>query len=118
VTASKGWTKPATSLTRVDCRSPHEWEVNGKFNLSGGRYPGDTAVDKAGDARCKKYFARYVGIDWDSSVYGYGWLKSAWSGSVRYAVRTVSSAGLRLLIFVGLRTGDPEPQPFAGRSGS
>jgi hypothetical protein len=114
----KGWTKPATSLTRVDCRSPHEWEVNGKFNLSGGRYPGDTAVDKAGDARSKKYFARYVGIDWDSSVYGYGWLKSAWSGSVRYAVRTVSSAGLRLLIFVGLRTGDPEPQPFAGRSGS
>ena len=59
-------------ITRVDCRSPHEEEVTGKFNLSGGsRYPGDKAVEKARDARCKKYFTRYVGIDWDSSAYNY-----------------------------------------------
>jgi Septum formation len=83
----KGFTeKGSTVITRVDCRSPHEEEVTHTFNLSGSRYPGDKAVDKAGDARCKKYFTRYVGIDWDSSVYGYGWLKSAWSGSVRYAI--------------------------------
>ena len=52
----KGWTDTAVSLTRVDCRSPHEEEVTGTFNLSGSRYPGDNAVDKAGDTRCKKYF--------------------------------------------------------------
>jgi hypothetical protein len=69
----KGWTEKATTtITRVDCRSPHEEEVTGRFNLSGStRYPGDKAVEKASDARCKKYFARYVGIDWDSSAYNY-----------------------------------------------
>ena len=42
------------------------------FNLRGGsRYPGDKAVEAASDARCEKYFARYVGIDWDSSAYNY-----------------------------------------------
>jgi hypothetical protein len=68
----KGFTeKGSTVITRVDCRSPHEEEVTGTFNLSGSRYPGDKAVEKASDARCKKYFARYVGIDWDSSAYNY-----------------------------------------------
>jgi len=60
------------TVTRVDCRSRHQAEVTGTFNLRGGsRYPGDKAVEKASDARCKKYFARYVGIDWDSSAYNY-----------------------------------------------
>ena len=69
----KGWSeKGSTVITRVDCRSRHEEEVTGTFNLRGGsRYPGDKAVEKASDARCKKYFARYVGIDWDSSAYNY-----------------------------------------------
>ena len=50
-------------------RSRHQAEVTGTFNLRGGsRYPGDKAVEKASDARCEKYFARYVGIDWDSSA--------------------------------------------------
>ena len=70
----KGWTKTTVSVTRVDCRSPHEEEVTGTFNLSGSRYPGDKAVEKASDARCKKYFARYVGIDWDSSAYDYDYV--------------------------------------------
>ena len=69
----KGWTEKGTyTVTRVDSRSPHEEEVTGTFNLRGGsRYPGDAAVEKASDARCKKYFARYVGIDYDSSAYDY-----------------------------------------------
>jgi hypothetical protein len=71
----KGWTEKGTyTVTRVDCRSPHEEEVTGTFHLRGGsRYPGDAAVEKASDARCEKYFARYVGIDWDSSVYNYNY---------------------------------------------
>src|SRR5512133_665225 len=86
----KGWSeKGSTVITRVDCRSPHEEEVTGTFNLSGGsRYPGDKAVEKASDARCKKYFARYVGIDWDSSAYNYDYAtpdRSAW----RYGDRLV-----------------------------
>jgi Septum formation len=70
----KGWTEKGTyTVTRVDCRSPHEEEVTGTFNLPGGRYPGDAAVEEASDARCEKYFARYVGIDWDSSAYDYNY---------------------------------------------
>jgi Septum formation len=85
----KGWTeKGSYTITRVDCRSPHEEEVTGKFNLSGSRYPGDNAVDKAGDARCKKYFTRYVGIDWDSSAYNYDYATPD-SDSWRYGDRLV-----------------------------
>ena len=85
----KGFTeKGSTVITRVDCRSPHEEEVTHTFNLSGSHYPGDKAVDKAGDARCKKYFTRYVGIDWDSSAYNYDYAtpdRSDW----RYGDRLV-----------------------------
>jgi hypothetical protein len=86
----KGWSeKGSTVITRVDCRSPHEEEVTGTFNLSGGsRYPGDKAVEKAGDARCKKYFTRYVGIDWDSSAYNYDYATPDRSGW-RYGDRLV-----------------------------
>ena len=85
----KGWSeKGSTVITRVDCRSPHEEEVTGKFNLSGSRYPGDNAVDKAGDARCRKYFTRYVGIDWDSSAYNYDYATPDRSGW-RYGDRLV-----------------------------
>ena len=85
----KGWSeKGSTVITRVDCRSPHEEEVTGTFNLSGSRYPGDKAVDKAGDARCKKYFTRYVGIDWDSSAYNYDYATPDRSGW-RYGDRLV-----------------------------
>ena len=72
----KGMTEKGTyTATRVDCRSPHQAEVIGMFNLGGGsRYPGDAAVEAASDARCEKYFARYVGIDWDSSAYDYDYV--------------------------------------------
>jgi hypothetical protein len=64
--------KYTTTVIRVDCRSRHQAEVTGTFNLRrGSRYPGDKAVEKASDARCEKYFGRYVGIDWDSSAYDY-----------------------------------------------
>ena len=53
----------------------HEEEVTGTFTLPGGRhYPGDLAIEDASDARCEKYFDRYVGIDWDSSDYFYDYL--------------------------------------------
>ena len=59
-----GTEKATDTVTRVDCRSRHEDEVTGKFNLRGGsRYPGDKAVEKASDARCQRYFAGYVGVD-------------------------------------------------------
>jgi DivIVA domain-containing protein len=72
LTATAGWKDTDVSPTRVDCRSPHEEEVTGTFTFPGGsRYPGDEAVDDASDARCKKYFASYVGVDWDYPAYDY-----------------------------------------------
>jgi Septum formation len=86
----KGWTeKGSYTITRVDCRSPHEEEVTGKFNLSASRYPGDKAIEKASDARCKKYFTRYVGIDWDSSAYNYDYAppdRSGWRDGDRLVI--------------------------------
>jgi hypothetical protein len=87
----KGLTEKGTyTVTRVDCRSPHEEEVTGTFNLRGGsRYPGDAAVEKASDARCEKYFARYVGIDWDSSAYNYNYVtpdRSDWRHGDRLVI--------------------------------
>jgi hypothetical protein len=72
----KGMSEKYTyTVTRVDCRSPHQAEVTGTFNLRGSsRYPGDAAVEAASDARCEKYFARYVGIGWDSSAYNYDYV--------------------------------------------
>jgi DivIVA domain-containing protein len=72
LTDTAGWKDTADRPIQVDCRSPHEEEVTGTFTLPGGsRYPGDAAVEKASDARCETYFARYVGIDYDSSAYDY-----------------------------------------------
>jgi DivIVA domain-containing protein len=72
LTDTARWTDNADSPIRVDCRSPHEEEITGTFTLPGGsRYPGDAAVEKASDARCETYFARYCGIDYDSSAYDY-----------------------------------------------
>jgi Septum formation len=100
----KGFTKRATtSATRVDCRSPgHQAEVTGRFKPSGGsRYPGDAAVEKASDDRCQRYFARYVGVDWDSSAYDYAYVtpdprasvtgRSSASPSTRAIPRTARS---------------------------
>ncbi|MFL6044155.1 MAG: septum formation family protein [Propionibacteriaceae bacterium] len=70
-----GWKDTDVSPIRVDCRSMHEEEVTGTFTLPGGRhYPGDDAVWDASDARCEKYFARYVGIDLYDSDYDYDYL--------------------------------------------
>ena len=50
-------------------------EVTGTFTIPGGRhYPGDLAIEDAGNAGCEKYFDRYVGIDWVSSDYFYVYL--------------------------------------------
>ena len=60
----KGWTDTAVSLTRVDCRSPHEEEVTGKFNLSGGRYANGNCLREDGEcaySRAYRSAPRHVG---------------------------------------------------------
>ena len=77
----KGLAQTMLTVTRVDCRSPHQAEVTATFTLPGGsRYPGDAAVDAASRARCQVYFTRYVGVDWESSAYDYDYVTPDPSG--------------------------------------
>ena len=63
-------------ITRVDCGSPHDAEVFGLPTLPGdpgAPYPGDAEIGSLSDARCLGEFATYVGIDFQDSVWEYGY---------------------------------------------
>jgi hypothetical protein len=47
----------------VDCSAEHEDEVTSSTTLAGSeKWPGDDAVDKAAERKCKSAFASYVGL--------------------------------------------------------
>ena len=55
-------------VTVVDCRAEHDEEVIARTALSGPRvWPGDSAVDKAAEGKCRAAFEPYVGIGFDDS---------------------------------------------------
>jgi hypothetical protein len=88
----KDWIEGGATITRVDCRRPHEEEVTGMFNVPGGRhYPGDDAVEGVAFALCESYFARYVGVDWEPSSFDYDYAgpdASRWRDGDRLTVCT------------------------------
>lgn len=52
----------------VDCRAEHEEEVMSRDTLARSKeYPGDAAVDDAGQKKCETEFASYVGLELDES---------------------------------------------------
>jgi hypothetical protein len=52
----------------VDCTVEHEYEVTSATTLARSeKYPGDDAVDKAAEKKCKSAFASYVGLGIDES---------------------------------------------------
>jgi Septum formation len=53
----------AMDYTVVDCSAEHEEEVTSSTTLAGSqKWPGDDAVDKAAEKKCKSAFASYVGL--------------------------------------------------------
>ena len=66
-----------TSVTRVDCRSMHEEEVTGTFNLPGQSLSGRQGGRQSRRRPLQEVLHRYVGIDWDSSAYNYDYLTPA-----------------------------------------
>jgi Septum formation len=58
----------AIDVIVVDCSAEHEDEVTSTTALTGSEeWPGDNAVDKAGEKKCKSAFASYVGLGIDES---------------------------------------------------
>lgn len=54
-------------VDRVDCASPHEFEVIGVVGLTGTGYPGDAAVVAEARTACEAVFAAYVGEPYEDS---------------------------------------------------
>lgn len=74
------------TVDAVPCVEPHQSEVYATFVLAydaDDAFPGQTAVDTAADEGCYDRFDDFVGLDYESSVYGYGSLTptaESWDG--------------------------------------
>jgi hypothetical protein len=53
------------------CSQPHREDVYAVFDLAPGHFTRQGMVDRRGDAGCRRRFAKYVGIDFDSSELDY-----------------------------------------------
>ncbi len=63
------------TVDAVPCTEPHQSEVYAAFTLAyetDDPFPGQTVVDTAADEGCYERFDEFVGLDYQSSVYGYG----------------------------------------------
>lgn len=62
------------SLEAIPCGQEHETQVFATFDLTAATYPGEEAVNELADEGCLDRFDAYVGIDYQSSVFGFGTL--------------------------------------------
>ncbi len=53
----------------VRCAEPHNQEVFSVFDESPGPYPGDAAIERIAQQRCRQAFTDYTGIDFDGSPF-------------------------------------------------
>ena len=73
------------SIEGIPCSEPHADEVYHAFNLAegDGSWPGDSQVADEADLGCYNAFAPFVGLDYESSVYGYSTIsptEGSWNG--------------------------------------
>lgn len=54
-------------VDRVDCATPHEFEVIGMATLTGSAFPGDAQVVADARVACEPVFASYVGEPYEDS---------------------------------------------------
>lgn len=73
----------------VPCTEAHDNEVFFTFDMAEGDFPGDEAIETAATDRCLTEFENYVGIAYESSIYGLTWL-SPTSGSWSQGDREVA----------------------------
>lgn len=63
-----------TSTEGVPCETEHEYEVFHAFDLTGTDFPGDDEVANLASEGCLEAFEPFVGIDYESSIYGFNHL--------------------------------------------
>ena len=75
-------TGEVTDVATIDCAQAHDDEVFYIFNYPNApsSYPGADAIRTASETGCKAQFADFVGLDFDSSVYGLSWLSPTEKG--------------------------------------
>lgn len=82
----------SSTWTTADCAAPHDGEVYLVALLGDVDWPGQDAVDARADDACYSAFEPYVGRDYVSSAYDYGWFGPdavEWSAGQRHAVCVV-----------------------------
>lgn len=78
-----------SELTVVDCERPHDGETAGSATIADGPYPGDAAIERVAESKCKEVFADYVGTSWNMSSYTYTYYfpsEETWADGDRSAV--------------------------------
>jgi hypothetical protein len=72
-----GDSSQVTNVDVVDCAQAHDAEVYFVFDYpdAPSDFPGDQAVQTAAETGCKPAFADFVGLDFDSSIYGVKFLR-------------------------------------------
>lgn len=70
-------TGTVSDVSVVDCATAHDAEVYFIFDYPSApsAYPGDDTVRTTAESGCKPPFATFVGVDFDTSVYGLSYLR-------------------------------------------
>lgn len=76
-----------TSVPTVPCADPHDYEVFANLAVpEADAYPGEDTVIAQAESDCAAAFPGFVGIDYDSSIYGYSYYyptSGSWAGGDR-----------------------------------
>jgi len=78
-----------SDMDKIECSKPHLFEVYFTFNLPGGAFPGDAAIEEQADTRCQAEFEPFVGKSFEESVLTFNRLTPTADGWVRGKDREV-----------------------------
>jgi hypothetical protein len=79
-------TTEVDSVDAIPCEQSHNAEVFANIELPDGDFPGDGPVTDTAETRCYDEFEPYVGLDYESSEYNFGWFvptSQSWSNGDR-----------------------------------
>jgi hypothetical protein len=79
-------TTQVDSVDAIPCEQSHNAEVFANIELPDGEFPGDGPVTDTAETRCFDEFEPYVGMDYESSEYNFGWFVptgESWSNGDR-----------------------------------
>lgn len=90
-----------STLAAVPCSEPHAAEAYHLFDLPDGVFPVADLMDSAATDGCLGAFETFVGIEFDYSIYGVGWMEptqESWNEGDREIVCTIGDLEGELLV--------------------